>query len=88
MTHELYRAKAKNIDIQIAHLHEERKQLKFEYTEQSRILNKGQVVTYDGLNWIFTGNCEIDNDTGIVLYEIDNGGYVVYRVFEDLEVCE
>lgn len=85
MTHEFYKNKLNNIQIQIEHLHAERKQLKYEYTEERRILNQGQKVIYDGLEWEFTGNCEID-DAENVLYQIDYNGIVTYAIFEELEV--
>ena len=73
MTHEFYKNKLNNIQIQI------------EYTEQLRMLEQGQKVTCDGLEWEFTGNCEIDDETGNVVYELDNNGFVVYRIFDELE---
>lgn len=86
MTHEFYKNKLNNIQIQIEHLHAERKQLKYEYTEERRILNQGQKVMYGKFEWEFTGNCEIEKDTGNVLYEIEYDGLTTYAIFEELEV--
>lgn len=89
MTHEFYKNKLNNIQIQIEHLHAERKQLKYEYTEERRILNQGQKVIYDRFEWEFTGNCEIDKDTGNVLYEIQcKDSFSIYKLFEEFEVLE
>ena len=88
MTHKSYLAKAQNIDIQIAHLYEEKRLLESQYIEERRIIDKDTDVIFEGRNYWFTGNCEIDK-YGNLLYELDGKDrYLIYKLFEDLEVVE
>lgn len=88
MTHEFYRAKAQNIDIQIAHLYQEKRQLLFEYIEERRIIDAETDVIFEGKKYWFTGNCEIDAN-GNLLYELDGKSrFLLYKLFEDFEVVE
>lgn len=88
MTHEFYLAKAKNIDIQIAHLYEEKRQLLFEYTEERRMIDAETDVIFEGEKYWFTGNCEIDAN-GNLLYELDGKSrWLIYKLFEEFEAVE
>jgi len=88
MTHKSYLAKAKNIDIQIAHLHNEKRLLLHQYIEERRMINQGQKVMYEGDEYEFTGKCDID-ENGNLLYELDGKSrWLIFKTFEDLEVVE
>jgi len=86
MTHEFYKAKAQNIDIQIAHLYNEKRQLLFEYIEERRMISAETNVIYEGEEMYFTGCCEIDPH-GNLLYELDGKDRrLIYKLFEEFEV--
>ena len=88
MTHEYYRAKTQNIDIQIRDLIEEMQQLHTKYIDERRMINEGQEVIYAGEKWWFTGNCTI-NINGDLLYELDGKSrFLIYKLFDDFEVVE
>lgn len=86
MTHEFYKNKLNNIQIQIEHLHAERKQLEFEYIEERRMIDAETDVIFEGGKYWFTGNCAIDT-YGNLLYELDGESrYLFYKLFEEFEV--
>lgn len=88
MTHKFYLAKSRNIDIQIAHLYEEKRQLLFQYIEERRMVDAKTDVIYAGGEYWFTGNCEIDRD-GNLLYELQcKDSFSIYKLFEEFEVLE
>ena len=88
MTYELYKQKAQNIDTQIVHLYEEKRLLSFQYIEERRMISQGQKVIYEGDEYEFTGNCDIDK-YGNLLYELDGKSrFLIYKLFDDFEVVE
>lgn len=88
MTHEFYKSKAENIDIQIARQFEEKSLLLKQYIEERRMIDEGADVVFEGERMWFTGNCTIDAN-GNLLYELDGKSrYLLYKLFEDFEVVE
>ena len=88
MTHDYYKAKRKDIDIQITALQEQRKQLQHTYIEERRMISKFDDVTYQNETMWFTGNCDIDPH-GNLLYELDGKDRrLIYKLFEEFEVVE
>lgn len=86
MTHEFYKNKLNNIQIQIEHLQEEKRQLHFEYIEERRMIDTETDVISKGNKYWFTGDCEID-EYGNLLYRLERkNGISIYKLFEEFEV--
>ena len=88
MTHDYYKAKRKDIDIQITALNNEKLRLLRDYIEERRMISQFADVIYQGETMWLTGNCEIDPN-GNLLYELDGKSRkLIYILFEEFEVVE
>lgn len=88
MTHDYYKAKRKDIDIQITALQSEKLRLEHTYIEERRMISQFDDVIYQNETMWFTGNCDIDPH-GNLLYELDGKSRkLIYKLFEEFEVVE
>lgn len=88
MTHDFYKARRKDIDIQITALNSEKLRLLCDYIEERRMISQFDDVIYQGETMWFTGNCDIDPH-GNLLYGLDGKSRkLIYKLFEEFEVCE